>query len=735
MEERSFGGYSYHQRLAAGPFGEIWRGLGASGDEARILVVDQRLSGSSSFTRELTRFAADMPSLDHPHVVGVRHVGRRGDDLVVVTDPVNGAVALDDLLNRAPGLLPRDIALGVSVGVIEGLAHAHSLGVVHGAVHPRSVVIDFHGGVKLGDFGLSWALAETAGEQRDSGQVAALRGFLAPEIALGRQPRVSSDVYAAGALVHRLLCGRPPPSPWPAAATGAAAIRRVIARALSIDPAARLVNATELEELLEEAALSDGCRIAPASDLARFVSDRLASADAQLEAATADVLSDLEHVPLAASSGTRPGHAAPGKVAPRQKPSASRRRGVSEVIAGLESEGRPGQRDRGLDVSLTDTNPFGDHTEVDDEVPSVDDADPIDALIGMSAPDDPGTDQTPLPRPALEPPGTYTRHRDEVSGTPASYTPSAVGKRGRRASHVDPLAQTTPLPLITAQDVAEHMRRSSPRTPRVDPATAWSQTSAADLPGTDPFSRPRRSRAFLWLSLTVFVLAALGAIVYTQTDLFDPGRRGAAEREGARAREAALAQHEAEQPVPVDLTVTSTEPDAAVWLLLGRTPLDSLPLSSAMTHELRLEHEAYQPVDLRVTGYDWKGEQGTQRAEIAATLMPGAPAAPVPAFPPAPTSPPPSGPRGRGVVRVTSQPPGAQVWLLIGFTPRATITGLEAGRTYEIKVLKDGYRPGLAAVAAEEWYLAGKGSSVVASQTRDVALSKVAPEKSPGRPK
>lgn len=729
MGDRSFGGYSYSQRLAVGPFGEIWRGLGEVGDEVRILVVDPRVTAVSAFARELTRFATQMPVLDHPHVVAMRQVGMSGDDLVVVTDAVAGAVPLDELLARTPGLLPRDIALGISVGVIEGLAHAHSLGVVHGAVHPRCVVIDFHGGVKLGDFGVSWALAETASEQRDTAQVAALRGYLAPEIALGRQARVSSDVYSAGALVHTLLCGRPPPSPWPAGAPGAAAIRRVIGRALAIDPGARLVNATELEELLEEAALSDGCRVAPAADLARFVSDRLASADAQLEAATADVLSDLALPAPVGKSGTRPGHGMP---VPRDK--GGRRRGVSEVIAGLESEGSSRQR---RDVSFSDTNPFGEHTEVDEAIPIAGDPDPIAEILRMSADDElplasDGDDDghTPLPRPEPDAPGSITRHRDYHPGPPG-MGPSGKN-RSRRASHVDPLAQTTPIPSITARDVEEHMRRSQPA-PHVEPAAA-SWPPGAD-PMADPFGRPRRSRAFLWLALTVFTLAALGALVYTQTDLFDPGRRAAAEREEARAHEVARAAHAAEQPVPVDLAVTSGEPDAAVWLLLGRTPLDSLPLSSAMTHEIRLEHEGYQPVDLRVSGYDWKGEEGTQRAEIAATLVPGAPAVPVPAYPPAPTTPPPNGPRGRGVVHVTSQPPGAQVWLLIGFTPRAGITGLEAGRAYEIKVLKDGYRPGFAAVAAEEWFVAGKGSAVVPSLSRDVALSRMAPEKSPKRPK
>ena len=48
-------------------------------------------------------------------------------------------------------------------------------------------------------------------------------------------------------------------------------------------------------------------------------------------------------------------------------------------------------------------------------------------------------------------------------------------------------------------------------------------------------------------------------------------------------------------------------------------------------------------------------------------------------------------------------PPGAEVWLLIGYGNTAVPFPTIAGRAYELRALMDGYKPGYAQVSAEEW--------------------------------
>ena len=742
----SFAGYRYQQELSAGPYGAVFRALGGVGQEVRIVHVSPVLAGAPGFVPALMRFASETATLDHPRVLAVRHVGTSGENLAVVSDAVVGPAPLAELMAR--GRLPPDVAMAIALGVIEALGHAHSLGVVHGAVHPRSVFIDFHGGVKLGDFGVGFALASAAAEGDDPALLTGLRGYVPPELALGQGPSPAGDVHGAGALLHHLWSGEPPPGACPAPP----AIARAIERALALDPAARLVNASELEEVLEDAITRDGCRVAPADEVARLVTERLAGGDANLEAATSDLIQELAAAPRAAS------------IAPR-------RRGVSEVLAGLEVESPASRVGYDTDAVTVLDEPAlpgasaDDLTEVDPRAADLGAGpDPISEILKLtdyggerldrSVIDD---DATPLPRPTPDDPGSVTRHLAELEEEDRRA-------RGKGRAAIDPLAQTEPvLPALGGPIAGPRGRGGSltdgggtlpgpapapeRRPPTATPRPVLAEPAALAAPAAAPPRRAatgrdpvdldplsslgappeRRRRVLPWLALCVLAIGVLAAVLYTATDLFDPGRRKAAEREEERAREEALARHMAGQPRPVDLTITSGEPDAAVWLSLGRTPVDSFPLSSAMVHELRLEHEGYRPLDLRVTGYEWKGDEGARRAELHGALVAGEPERPVPAYSPEPGASPPAGPAGRGIIHVTSEPPGAQVWLLIGFTPSATITGLEAGRDYEVKVLKDGFRPGFAAVKGEEWYLSGRPDGPVRPAiTREVALGRLA---------
>ena len=98
-------GLSYHQRLGVGFYGEVYRGHDG-GEAVRIIHVDPRLADVPGFDAVLTQGVKSLALLDDPRVVIARRVGRSADGtLVVVTDAVKGALALEDLLQPVAGFI------------------------------------------------------------------------------------------------------------------------------------------------------------------------------------------------------------------------------------------------------------------------------------------------------------------------------------------------------------------------------------------------------------------------------------------------------------------------------------------------------------------------------------------------------------------------------------------------------------------------------------------------------
>ena len=91
--------------------------------------------------------------------------------------------------------------------MIEALAAAHKAGVIHGAVHPRSVLIDEDGGVRLSDFVVGRALTTAVAQGADSSLWRGLTGYIAPELVVGEDPTPGVDVFAVGAMLFTMLSG------------------------------------------------------------------------------------------------------------------------------------------------------------------------------------------------------------------------------------------------------------------------------------------------------------------------------------------------------------------------------------------------------------------------------------------------------------------------------------------------------------------------------------------------
>lgn len=89
----------------------------------------------------------------------------------------------------------------------DAVAYAHQRGVLHQDIKPSNLLVTQDGRTQLLDFGISTTLHSAANEYRG---LAVTDQYTAPEILLGDPPNFTTDIYALGILLYRLLCGQFP---------------------------------------------------------------------------------------------------------------------------------------------------------------------------------------------------------------------------------------------------------------------------------------------------------------------------------------------------------------------------------------------------------------------------------------------------------------------------------------------------------------------------------------------
>ncbi|HSJ99817.1 MAG TPA: protein kinase, partial [Kofleriaceae bacterium] len=255
--EQIIAGVVLSERLAVTMYGAIHRAQWSGQRNMRALVVDPKMLAEDAFRIALTdpESAASAIRLDRATIVPTMAVESNGPDVVIVTRGVGRYVTVQDLIaaaraNRgAGGKLPLPVAAAIGKSLVEALAAAHAAGVVHGAVHPRSVLVDEDGGVRLGDFIVGRALTTAVAKGADSSLWRGLAGYLAPELVVGEEPTPASDVFAVGALLFTMLSGEVPPGTLHVSP----AVERLVQRALDTDVTRRYKHAADLLENLLEA--------------------------------------------------------------------------------------------------------------------------------------------------------------------------------------------------------------------------------------------------------------------------------------------------------------------------------------------------------------------------------------------------------------------------------------------------------------------------------------------------
>ena len=283
--------WTLHEELGHGGMGVVYR---ASHDywngEFAIKVIKPSLVEDEEVRSRFLAEAAIMGRLRHVNIIEAHPPFKEAGTIYLPMEYLQGK-SLQDILKQQPGPWPAEKAVAIIRAAAAAVGYVHQLDppVLHRDLKPGNLFICEDNTVKVMDFGLAKAIGEKS--MTAAGMAVGTPANLAPEILKGQDASASSDVYALGVILYRLLAGRWPidmpedgSSPW--AMMGAVmqahdkgienvrtyapdtseSLSRLVMKTLESDPTKRFSDGQELHSALKGMDLREEKTPNPAAD-------------------------------------------------------------------------------------------------------------------------------------------------------------------------------------------------------------------------------------------------------------------------------------------------------------------------------------------------------------------------------------------------------------------------------------------------------------------------------------
>ncbi|MEI2277645.1 Stk1 family PASTA domain-containing Ser/Thr kinase [Paenarthrobacter ilicis] len=218
-EQRILNGrYELGELIGRGGMADVYRGTDTLlGRTIAVKVLRADLARDPQFQARFKREAQAVAALNHPSIVAIFDTGEYpvpggpGEDVrvpYIVMEFVSGRTLRDMIKAKE---LNVDSSVGFTLGVLSALEYSHRAGIVHRDIKPANVMVCTETGeVKVMDFGIARAMADSAATMTQTEAVVGTAQYLSPEQARGETVDARSDLYSAGCLLYELLTSRPP---------------------------------------------------------------------------------------------------------------------------------------------------------------------------------------------------------------------------------------------------------------------------------------------------------------------------------------------------------------------------------------------------------------------------------------------------------------------------------------------------------------------------------------------
>ncbi len=204
------GAFTITRMLGRGGMGAVYLATRTDGSFEQTVAI-KVIQSTNPATLLMARFQQErqiLARLNHPNIARLLDGGETPDGLpYFVMEFVPGLEIDRDCSQRA---LDLDSQLRLFLKVCSAVQYAHENLVIHRDLKPGNILVTADGTPKLLDFGIAKVL-DPLSESAAQGSTRVLTPeYASPEQVRGEAITTAADIYSLGAVLYRLLTGRPP---------------------------------------------------------------------------------------------------------------------------------------------------------------------------------------------------------------------------------------------------------------------------------------------------------------------------------------------------------------------------------------------------------------------------------------------------------------------------------------------------------------------------------------------
>jgi serine/threonine protein kinase len=273
LEGTNLGKYRIVQALGRGGMAQVYKAYHPQLDRyVAVKVLRSDLVEEQGFLERFKREAHAVAGLRHTNIVQVFDFDSENEMYYMVMELLEGDTLRARLNERRKSgeRLPLSEVVQITSDTLDGLAYAHSEGVIHRDIKPANIMLTQKGQAVLTDFGIAQIVGGT--HYTASGALMGTLHYMAPEQGFKGESDQRSDIYSLGIVLYEMLTGHPPfdadtplailmkhlndPLPLPAKMDTSipAALETIVLRALAKNPEDRFQRAEDMLAALQNIA-------------------------------------------------------------------------------------------------------------------------------------------------------------------------------------------------------------------------------------------------------------------------------------------------------------------------------------------------------------------------------------------------------------------------------------------------------------------------------------------------